>query len=89
MLLTGEDGQSLPPRRDPYARHTDFDSAWCFVDDAAAFDWRHPWEPLPFDEYLIYEVQPHPLEYFVAFARLLWEDICVTLFCTQLVACLQ
>ena len=60
MLLTGEDGQSLPPRRDPYARHTEFDSAWCFVDDAAAFDWRHPWEPPPFDEYLIYEVQPPP-----------------------------
>lgn len=67
MLLTGEDGQSLPPRRDPYARHTEFDSAWCFVDDAAAFDWRHPWEPPPFDEYLIYEVQPPPLECAIAF----------------------
>ncbi|KAK9822655.1 hypothetical protein WJX81_004831 [Elliptochloris bilobata] len=56
VLLEGEDGQTLPPRRDPYARHTDFDSAWCYVDNAAAFDWRHPWEPLPFDEYLIYEM---------------------------------
>ena len=57
VLLEGEDGQPLPPRRDPYARHTDFDSAWCYVDDPAAFEWRHPWQPLPFDEYVIYEAR--------------------------------
>lgn len=58
VLLEGEDGQALPPRRDPYARHTDYDSAWCYVDDAAAFAWRSPWQPPPFDEYLIYEARP-------------------------------
>ena len=57
VLLEGEDGQPLPPRRDPYARHTDFDSAWCYVDDPSAFKWRHPWQPLPFDEYVIYEAR--------------------------------
>ena len=57
MLLEGEDGQPLPPRRDPYARHTDFDSQWCYVDDPASFEWRHPWQPPPFDEYVIYEAR--------------------------------
>jgi len=67
VLLEGEGGEALPPRRDPYARHTDCDSAWCFADDAAAFAWRHPaWEPPPFDEYIIYEApacqRPAPLK---------------------------
>lgn len=57
VLLEGEDGQPLPPRRDPYARHTDFDSTWCYVDDPSAFEWRHPWQPPPFDEYVIYEAR--------------------------------
>ena len=54
VMLTGEDGQELE-RRDPYARQTDYESAWCTVDDASGMP-KSEWQPLPFDEYLIYEV---------------------------------
>ena len=55
VMLTGEDGQQLE-RRDPYARQTDYETAWCIVDDARGMP-RSDWQPLPFDEYLIYEVR--------------------------------
>ena len=55
VMLTGEDGQQLE-RRDPYARQTDYETAWCSVDDASGMP-RGDWQPLPFDEYLIYEVR--------------------------------
>ena len=54
VMLTGEDGQQLE-RRDPYARQTDYETAWCIVDDASSMP-KSDWQPLPFDEYLIYEV---------------------------------
>ena len=53
-MLTGEDGQQLE-RRDPYARQADYETAWCIVDDASGTP-PSDWQPLPFDEYLIYEV---------------------------------
>jgi 1,4-alpha-glucan branching enzyme len=55
VMLVGEDGQQLE-RRDPYARQTDYDSAWCTVDDARGAP-PSDWQPPPFDEYLIYEVR--------------------------------
>ena len=53
VMLVGEEGQQLE-RRDPYARQTDYDSAWCTVDDASGAP-PSDWQPPPFDEYLIYE----------------------------------
>ena len=57
VMLVGEEGQELE-RRDPYARQTDYDSAWCTVDDARGAPSSH-WRAPPFDEYLIYEVCVH------------------------------
>lgn len=36
VLLVCQDGRRLE-RRDPYAHQTDYDSAWCFVDDPIRF----------------------------------------------------
>lgn len=57
LSITGPGGVALK-RRDPYARVTDYGSAWCVAPtDASAFEWRTPeWAPPPFDEYIIYEL---------------------------------
>ena len=55
VMLVGEDGQQRE-RRDPYARQTDYDSAWCTVDDARGGPPSN-WQPPPFHEYLIYEAR--------------------------------
>lgn len=58
VLITAGDGSQLL-RRDPYARHTDFDSSWCFVDDATQYNWSEAsdrWTPPDFDTYIIYEM---------------------------------
>jgi len=54
VLVHTHDGQRLD-RRDPYARSTDYDSSWCYVDDAKAFEWSEH-ELRPFDEVIIYEM---------------------------------
>lgn len=55
VRLVSEDGRVLH-RRDPYARRTDYFSAWAWMDDTAAFEWKNTdWVPRPFEEYLIYE----------------------------------
>lgn len=56
FVVSTRDGREVQ-RRDPYARWTDYDSYWCFVDDPAAYRWRTPaGDQRPFDEYMIYEM---------------------------------
>ena len=55
VLLATSDGRMLE-RRDPYARATEYDSSFCYVDDAKAFKWEVPWISPPYEKYLIYEV---------------------------------
>lgn len=55
VAVTAPDGRRLL-RRDPYARSVDYDSEWCFVDNAVTYPWQHPPLRPPFQEYIIYEM---------------------------------
>eukprot|EP00741_Cyanophora_paradoxa_P023331 tig00000254_g22538.t1 len=44
-------------RRDPWARHTDFNSNTCIVEDPSAFEWVEFKTP-PFEDLVMYEVHP-------------------------------
>ena len=39
VMINMADG-SYFERRDPYARSTDYDSSWCFVDDESGYEWK-------------------------------------------------
>jgi hypothetical protein len=63
VAIEAHDG-TLLHRRDPYARHADYNSSWCYADDPALFPWSdaHPDAAYPrsfppaMDEYVIYEL---------------------------------
>lgn len=55
VAITAPDARRLL-RRDPYARSVDYDSEWCFVDNAVDYPWQHPPLRPPFEEYIIYEM---------------------------------
>jgi 1,4-alpha-glucan branching enzyme len=55
----GTEGGPVPLlRRDPYARRTDFDSEWCYVQDHSHYKWAtaDSWALPPFESYSIYEL---------------------------------
>ena len=64
-VVIGKEDGTLLYRRDPYARHTDYNSTWCFADNPKLFTWSDCGEeaevyprsyPPVFDEYVIYEL---------------------------------
>lgn len=55
VLDTGYGNKLL--RRDPFARHTDYASNWCYAVDQGVFEWKtREWKPLSYDYYIIYEM---------------------------------
>jgi hypothetical protein len=63
VAIEAHDG-TLLLRRDPYARHTDYNSSWCFTDNPELFPWSDASPdaayqrsfPPAMDEYIIYEL---------------------------------